>query len=154
MQALEQQVNQERDRADALARELTSLRAELDAAQNAGGTVIDATTGGNAARWINHNCDGNCESEIEKSRVFIDATRDIPTDAVTGKRTLAVRLGDANTRRFYLLLMSGFAGGEMPAGTDELPAGSIRSSDQTSTGLIRRSRKPCPRVGRRVLTCL
>ena len=40
-------------------------------------TVIDATTGGNAARWINHNCDGNCESETEKGRVFVDATRDI-----------------------------------------------------------------------------
>jgi SET domain-containing protein len=41
-------------------------------------TVIDATSGGNAARWINHNCDGNCESETEKGRVFVDATRDIP----------------------------------------------------------------------------
>jgi hypothetical protein len=40
-------------------------------------TVIDATVGGNEARWINHHCDGNCESEIEKSRVFIDARRDI-----------------------------------------------------------------------------
>ena len=40
-------------------------------------TVIDASFGGNEARWINHNCDGNCESEIEKSRVFIDARRDI-----------------------------------------------------------------------------
>ncbi|HXC58809.1 MAG TPA: SET domain-containing protein-lysine N-methyltransferase [Steroidobacteraceae bacterium] len=40
-------------------------------------TVIDASNGGNEARWINHNCDGNCESEIEKSRVFVDARRDI-----------------------------------------------------------------------------
>ncbi len=31
--------------------------------------------------------------------------RDIPTDAVTGKRTLAVRLGDARTRTLYLLLV-------------------------------------------------
>lgn len=31
--------------------------------------------------------------------------RDIPTDAVTGKRTLAVVLGDARTRQFYVLLM-------------------------------------------------
>jgi uncharacterized protein len=40
-------------------------------------TVIDATRKGNAARWINHHCDGNCESEIERSRVFVDARRDI-----------------------------------------------------------------------------
>jgi SET domain-containing protein len=40
-------------------------------------TVIDATVGGNEARWINHHCDGNCESETEKGRVFIDARRDI-----------------------------------------------------------------------------
>ena len=36
-------------------------------------TVIDAGVGGNDARFINHACDPNCESEIEKGRVFIDA---------------------------------------------------------------------------------
>jgi uncharacterized protein len=40
-------------------------------------TVIDASNSGNEARWINHHCDGNCESQIEKSRVFVDARRDI-----------------------------------------------------------------------------
>jgi len=40
-------------------------------------TVIDGTHGGNESRWINHSCDGNCESEIEDSRVFVDARRDI-----------------------------------------------------------------------------
>jgi 1,4-dihydroxy-2-naphthoate octaprenyltransferase len=33
--------------------------------------------------------------------------RDIPTDAVAGKRTLAVRLGERRTRRFYRLCVSG-----------------------------------------------
>ena len=33
--------------------------------------------------------------------------RDIPTDAVAGKRTLAVRLGDRRTRRFYRLCIAG-----------------------------------------------
>jgi 1,4-dihydroxy-2-naphthoate polyprenyltransferase len=33
--------------------------------------------------------------------------RDIPTDAVAGKRTLAVRLGEHRTRRFYRLCVSG-----------------------------------------------
>jgi hypothetical protein len=40
-------------------------------------TVIDATRDGNESRFINHSCDGNCTSEIEKGRVFIDATRNI-----------------------------------------------------------------------------
>jgi uncharacterized protein len=40
-------------------------------------TVIDATIGGNEARWINHHCTGNCESETERGRVFIDAIKNI-----------------------------------------------------------------------------
>ena len=40
-------------------------------------TVIDAGVGGNDARFINHQCEGNCESVIENCRVFIDAARDI-----------------------------------------------------------------------------
>ncbi|MFO7324887.1 MAG: SET domain-containing protein-lysine N-methyltransferase [Pseudomonadota bacterium] len=40
-------------------------------------TVIDATYGGNESRFINHSCDGNCTSEIEKGRVWIDAIKDI-----------------------------------------------------------------------------
>jgi 1,4-dihydroxy-2-naphthoate octaprenyltransferase len=32
--------------------------------------------------------------------------RDIPTDRVAGKRTLAVRLGDAGTRRLYVALVT------------------------------------------------
>ena len=47
--------------------------------------VIDTNRGGNAARWINHGCTPNCESESEqddrgrphKDRIFISATRDI-----------------------------------------------------------------------------
>jgi SET domain-containing protein len=40
-------------------------------------TVIDAGVNGNEARFINHSCDPNCETVIEKSRVFIDAIRNI-----------------------------------------------------------------------------
>ena len=39
--------------------------------------VVDAAVDGNDARWINHSCDPNCESEIEKGRVYIFALRDI-----------------------------------------------------------------------------
>lgn len=40
-------------------------------------TVIDATHGGNESRYLNHSCDPNCETEIEKGRVYIFALRDI-----------------------------------------------------------------------------
>ena len=39
--------------------------------------VIDAAVGGNAARWINHSCDPNCEADEEDGRVFIKALRNI-----------------------------------------------------------------------------
>jgi SET domain-containing protein len=39
--------------------------------------VIDANVGGNAARWINHACETNCEADENDGRVFIKATRDI-----------------------------------------------------------------------------
>jgi uncharacterized protein len=42
------------------------------------GEVIDAGRRGNAARWINHSCDPNCETyEDEDGRVFIEARRKI-----------------------------------------------------------------------------
>jgi hypothetical protein len=41
------------------------------------GVVIDAGVDGNDARFINHSCEPNCESAIERRRVFIDAIRDI-----------------------------------------------------------------------------
>jgi len=40
-------------------------------------TVIDAGTNGNDARFFNHSCDPNCESVVEKRRVFIEALRAI-----------------------------------------------------------------------------
>jgi len=40
-------------------------------------TVIDAGVDGNEARFINHHCNPNCETVIENSRVFIEATRNI-----------------------------------------------------------------------------
>lgn len=40
-------------------------------------TVIDAGVDGNEARFLNHSCNPNCESVIERRRVFIEAIRTI-----------------------------------------------------------------------------
>lgn len=40
-------------------------------------TVIDASRGGNESRFINHSCEPNCETEIDKGRVYVFALRDI-----------------------------------------------------------------------------
>ncbi len=39
--------------------------------------VIDANQKGNAARWINHSCNPNCEAVDEEGRIFIEAIRSI-----------------------------------------------------------------------------
>jgi uncharacterized protein len=42
------------------------------------GSVIDAGVRGNAARWINHGCEPNCEAiEYDDGRMFIHARRTI-----------------------------------------------------------------------------
>lgn len=40
--------------------------------------VIDGKVDGNAAKWINHACDPNCEADEIEGRIFIKALRDIP----------------------------------------------------------------------------
>jgi SET domain-containing protein len=44
-------------------------------------TVVDAAVAGNDARFINHSCDPNCETYIERGRIFIEAIRHIPAGA-------------------------------------------------------------------------
>ena len=45
------------------------------------GRVIDAAVGGNAARFINHSCDPNCQAIEEDGRIFIEALRNIQPGA-------------------------------------------------------------------------
>lgn len=46
--------------------------------------TIDGAVRTNFARYINHSCKPNCEPEIEKGRIFIDAIKNIkPGDEFT-----------------------------------------------------------------------
>jgi 1,4-dihydroxy-2-naphthoate octaprenyltransferase len=44
---------------------------------------------------------------LSVAMLVVNNLRDIPTDATAGKRTLAVRIGDANTRVLYILCLAG-----------------------------------------------
>lgn len=41
------------------------------------GMVIDASIGGNSARWINHSCAPNCEAIDDDDRIYIETLRAI-----------------------------------------------------------------------------
>ena len=43
------------------------------------GNVINAAIGGNEARWINHSCDPNCETDERRGRIYVLALRGIKT---------------------------------------------------------------------------
>lgn len=40
-------------------------------------TVVDAGVGGNEARFFNHSCAPNCESEVENGHIWLDTIRDV-----------------------------------------------------------------------------
>jgi SET domain-containing protein len=40
-------------------------------------TCIDGAVKGNDARFINHSCDGNCETINDRKRIFVEARRNI-----------------------------------------------------------------------------
>mgnify|MGYP001559716322 FL=1 len=39
--------------------------------------TIDGVARANTARYINHSCRPNCEPEIERGRIYVDATKNI-----------------------------------------------------------------------------
>ena len=63
-------------------------------------TSIDATVGGNAARYVNHSCEPNCEARQTGRRVFIVARRDIaPGEELTYDYRLQIEAGASKARR-------------------------------------------------------
>ena len=68
----------------------------------AGSAYVEVETVPNAAWWASVPM-----GLLAVAILVANNLRDIPTDAVAGKRTLAVRLGERRTRRFYRLCISG-----------------------------------------------
>jgi 1,4-dihydroxy-2-naphthoate polyprenyltransferase len=68
----------------------------------AGSAYVQVETVPNAAWWASVPM-----GLLAVAILVANNLRDIPTDAAAGKRTLAVRLGEHRTRRFYRLCVSG-----------------------------------------------
>ena len=58
-------------------------------------TVVDGAVDGNDSIYINHSCDPNCETYIERGRIFIEAIKDIPKGAEIAYDYLYDRADDA-----------------------------------------------------------
>lgn len=62
--------------------------------------VIDGARGGNAARFINHSCDPNCEAYVFEDRLYIYAMRDIvASEELTFDYQLGSVMHDGRARR-------------------------------------------------------
>ena len=61
--------------------------------------IVDANEGGNIARWLNHSCDPNCESEI-----FVDRNGDEKKDRVFIQTMRAVKPGEELTYDYGITL--------------------------------------------------
>jgi uncharacterized protein len=73
-------------------------------------TVIDAGVDGNDARFFNHSCDPNCESVIEKGRVYIEALRTIePGEEMTYDYQIYKEEGDPENIDEVFACRCGFA---------------------------------------------
>ena len=73
-------------------------------------TVIDAGVDGNDARFFNHSCDPNCESVVEKKRVFIKALRAIePGEEMTYDYQIYKEEGDPDNIDEVFACRCGFA---------------------------------------------
>jgi hypothetical protein len=73
-------------------------------------TVIDAGVDGNDARFFNHSCDPNCESVVEKRRVFIEAVRSIePGEEMTYDYQIYREEGDPENIDEVFACRCGFA---------------------------------------------
>lgn len=97
-----------------------------------GSQVIDALVGGNAARWINHGCDPNCEADEQGERVFIRALRDIAPG-----EELSYDYGLGIAERYTPALKKRFAcrcGAPACSGTMLAPKRGRRCAQQDKTG--------------------
>ena len=65
-----------------------------------GGRYVDASVGGNDARFINHSCDPNCETELSDGVIWIRAIRNIqPGAELTYDYSLGIERGASRSRR-------------------------------------------------------
>lgn len=65
-----------------------------------GDRYVDATVGGNDARFINHSCEPNCDPEVSKGTIWIRAIRNIqPGAELTYDYSLEIEDGASRKRK-------------------------------------------------------
>ena len=75
-----------------------------------GDRYIDASVGGNDARFINHSCDPNCEPEVSDGAIWIRAIRNIqPGAELTYDYSLEIEDGASRKRKSLYVCRCGAA---------------------------------------------
>ncbi len=121
------------------------------------GKVIDGGKKGNDARWINHSCEPNCETEEshDGTRVTIVALRDIPAgEELFYDYGLVIDdvITEQMKRDYRCLCGSASCRGTMLALTEEAQAVSDTETDKTAKleGQLKRLRKKHSKLKKRV----
>ena len=112
-------------------------------------TVVDAAVGGNDSRFINHSCDPNCETYIERGQIFIEAIKDIPAGTELSYDYLYERTEEEKNKPGIEEYYACRCGSKKCRGTILAPENKKRLRKKRARGKKRVQLKPRTRAGKK-----